>query len=374
MKKKIIIVGGARPNFVKIAALFEAFKKQKQHFEVALVHTGQHHDYLMSKIFFDHLRIPRPDIYLNVGSASHAAQTAKIMMAFENALFRLRPDLVIVVGDVNSTLACSLVAAKLNIKVAHVEAGLRSFDRTMPEEINRIVTDSLSDYLFVTEDSGVKNLRKEGVGPKKIFFVGNTMIDTLLANMVKVDKSGIIQRFKLGTKNSKTIPYAVLTLHRPSNVDSKDSFLQIRGILESITPQVKIIYPIHPRSKRMMRLFGLSDKFAKIKNLLIINPLGYVDFIKLLKGAKFVLTDSGGIQEEATVLNVPCLTMRENTERPVTITSGTNYLVGRDKKKIGFLVAEILKGKVKKRKIYKFWDGKAADRIARVLSGNYNKN
>ena len=369
MKKKIMLVAGARPNFVKIAPLLHELNKYKKHFSTVLVHTGQHYDFKMSEIFFRDLNIPKPDIHLNVGSGSHAAQTAKIMTAFEKVVLKEKPDAVVVVGDVNSTVACSLVASKLNIKVAHVEAGLRSFDRTMPEEINRIVTDSLSDYLFVSEQSGRKNLEKEGIPQKKVFFVGNVMIDTLLSNRDKINKSTILENlFPKNTPSpAQPLPYAVLTLHRPGNVDSKQAVAEIYTILKKVSGLIKIIYPIHPRTKKMIQVHSYLQKFERLKNLTMIEPLGYIDFIKLVSAAAFVLTDSGGIQEETTVLKVPCLTMRENTERPVTITEGTNLLVGRSHSQIVTYSHQILAGKFKQGKTPKLWDGRTAGRIVRIL-------
>ena len=361
-RKKIILVAGARPNFMKIAPLIKEFSKHKNRFELILVHTGQHYDFQMSEVFLKDLDIPKPDIYLGVGSGSHAEQTAKIMIKFENVLLKENPQLIIVVGDVNSTLACSLVSSKLNVKVAHVEAGLRSFDRTMPEEINRMVTDSLSDYLFVSEESGIENLKKESVDKKKIFFVGNTMIDTLLTYLPNINKSNVLRHLKIDSND-----YAVLTLHRPSNVDSKDSLAQIYAILKPITTNIKIIYPVHPRSKQSMKNYGFLENFQRLSNLVMVEPFGYIDFIKLVKESKFVLTDSGGIQEETTILNVPCLTMRENTERPITISVGTNQLVGRNKKRILACAKLILNGKEKKGSIPRFWDGNTSQRIIKIL-------
>lgn len=365
MKKRIIIVGGARPNFMKIAPLINEFRKYSGLFEVLLIHTGQHYDFEMSELFFQDLNIPKPDIYLNVGSDSHAVQTAKIMIEFEKVLLKEKPELVIVVGDVNSTLACSLVASKVNIKIAHVEAGLRSFDRTMPEEINRTITDSLSDYLFVTEKSGLENLSNEGINSKKVHFVGNIMIDTIINSKLKIQKSKILEKLRLQFKT-----YSVLTLHRPGNVDSEESLSEIYDILEAISQQIKIVYPIHPRAKKMIEKHNLLDEFRSLSNLHMIEPLGYIDFIKLVNNSKFVLTDSGGIQEETTILNVPCLTMRENTERPITIEKGTNYLVGRDKNKIMKVVDNILRDNSKKREIPELWDGKTAERIVKVIVEN----
>ncbi len=360
--KKIIIVAGARPNFVKIAPLIREFNRYKGDFETILVHTGQHYDFRMSELFFQNLKIPKPDVYLNVGSASHAVQTAKIMVVFEQVILRGKPDLIIVVGDVNSTAACSLVAAKLNVKVAHVEAGLRSFDRTMPEEINRIVTDSLSDFLFVSEKSGVKNLKREGIISRNIYFVGNIMIDALLSNMSLINKSDILKKLNLTRKK-----YCVITLHRPSNVDSIESISEICDIIKTISQQIPIVYPVHPRTRKMITEHGFIKEFEDLNNLLMIEPVGYIDFIKLLKESKFVLTDSGGIQEETTVLKIPCLTMRNNTERPVTITEGTNYLVSRNKGKIMKYIDSIIKGKSKKGKIPELWDGETALRIVNIL-------
>lgn len=376
MKKKIVIVAGARPNFIKIAPLIQAFKTCKDSFDILLVHTGQHYDFQMSEVFFKDLDIPMPDLSLNVGSASHAVQTAQIMIAFEKVVLQEKPDLVMVVGDVNSTLACSLVAVKLNVKTAHVEAGLRSFDRTMPEEINRIVTDSISDYLFVSEESGIKNLKKEGIDSKKIYFVGNVMIDTLLSNLNKIDQSDILHRLRLthdsksvtsDTQHQNTDAYSVLTLHRPSNVDSKESLAEIYDIIESVLHHTKIIYPVHPRTKKMMESLGYLSRFEKLDNLTMIDPIGYIDFVKLVKESRFVLTDSGGIQEETTILKVPCLTMRENTERPVTITKGTNNLVGRNKVTLMNCVEDIMKSKFKRGEIPELWNGKSSTLIVNTI-------
>ena len=360
--EKIVVVAGARPNFMKIAPLLREFEKYANRFDVKLVHTGQHYDYQMSDVFLRNFGIREPDMHLNAGSGSHAEVTARVMVEFEKVLKVDRPDLVIVVGDVNSTLACSLVASKMGVKVAHVEAGLRSFDREMPEEINRLVTDALSDYLFVSELSGLKNLKHEGVSKSKVFYVGNIMIDTLFAQMQKIDASGILESLQLMPRT-----FAVMTIHRPSNVDVPKTLAEIHEIIERIANDTKIVYPIHPRTKKAMEIGGYLKKFEDIKNLLMIEPLGYSDFLKLMKYARWVLTDSGGIQEETTVLHVPCLTMRENTERPSTITQGTNILVGRDSKKIHSEVQKILAGRVKKGRVPKYWDGKAAERIVKII-------
>lgn len=363
MKKKVMFVAGARPNFMKIAPLLREFRRHSNSFSIKLVHTGQHYDFRMSDVFFRDLGIPKPNIYLGVGSGSHAVQTAKLMIAFEKFLIQEKPDWIVVVGDVNSTLACSLVASKMGVKVAHVEAGLRSFDRSMPEEVNRIVTDALSDALFVSEPSGLANLKKEGVAASKIFFVGNVMIDTLLYQMPKIDKSPILRKLSLKPKE-----YAVLTLHRPSNVDARHTLLEIHRILKETSSKIKVVYAIHPRTRKMISAHGLDKQFNGLKNVLLIEPLGYIDFIKLVKHSRFVLTDSGGIQEETTVLKVPCLTMRENTERPVTMTEGTNILVGRNHRKIVNYINQILQGKFKSGKIPRFWDGKTAKRIVETFN------
>ena len=360
--RSIMVVAGARPNFVKVAPLLKAFGAIP-HWRTLLVHTGQHYDLRMSSVFFKDLAIPDPDICLNVGSGSHASQTAKILKAFERCLLKERPALVVVVGDVNSTLACALAASKMHIPLAHVEAGLRSFDRAMPEEINRVVADRLSDYLFVTEKSGIRNLKKEGVDPKKIFFTGNVMINSLLTSLKAVERSQALKDLGL-----KAREYAVVTLHRPSNVDSKEALIRIGGILERLSRCTLMVFPIHPRTRQKIRRFGLEGRFDKTKNLLFSEPLGYVDFIRLVRDSLFVLTDSGGIQEEATVLRVPCLTMRDNTERPATVEEGTNELVGQNEKKILFSVRKIQAGRWKKSAVPRYWDGRAACRIAEILA------
>ncbi len=363
---KIINVVGARPNFMKIAPLVREMEKHKTIKQV-LVHTGQHYDKNMSKLFFTDLKLPKPDIYLGVGSGTHAEQTAKVMMGFEKVLIKEKPDLIIVVGDVNSTIACSLVSAKIGIPIAHVEAGLRSFDRTMPEEINRILCDTISDYLFVTERSGFINLLKEGIPREKIHFVGNVMIDSLLQNIKRAKKSHILDELNLEPKK-----YALLTLHRPSNVDNLKSLKDIFRIIECIKKDIKIVYPIHPRSKQRLIEYGIYSKYSNPgqrndNNLIFTDPLGYLDFMHLMNNAKIVLTDSGGIQEETTVLGVPCLTLRNNTERPVTIKEGTNILVGTNKEKIIKEFRKILNNRHKKSKIPKYWDGHAAKRIVKIL-------
>ncbi len=364
---KIISVVGARPNFMKVAPLHRAFQKidSVQHL---IVHTGQHYDENMSKVFFEDLELPQPDVYLGVGSGSHAEQTAKVMVEFEKVLLKERPDLVIVVGDVNSTVACSLTAAKLLIPVAHVEAGLRSFDRTMPEELNRMVTDVLSDYLFVTEESGVANLKHEGIHDSKVFLVGDVMIDSLMTYREKAKKSGI--RDQLSSVSGQKIEprgYTLVTLHRPSNVDGRENLVGILELFKGILKYGRVIFPIHPRTRRRIEEFGLTSDFNAAHGLVLTEPLGYLDFLNLMMDARIVLTDSGGIQEETTYLNVPCVTMRENTERPVTLETGTNVLTGLDAGRIISLVKECYGGKWKKSSLPKLWDGMAAERIAKIL-------
>lgn len=361
MQFKVLSVVGTRPNFIKIAPLIREIRKHQQ-ISHTLVHTGQHYDKPMNKLFFDELKIPNPDINLGVGSASDAAQTAKIMLEFEKILIKKKPDLVIVVGDVNSTLAAAITAKKCGIKVAHVEAGLRSFDMTMPEELNRIVTDHISDFLFTTEESGNVHLINEGIGKNKIHFVGNVMIDTLLSHKEAAKKSKAMQNLNLAKGG-----YAVLTLHRPSNVDSKDSLEKVFSILEQIQKKIKVIFPAHPRTLKNIEKFSLSQKIKKQKNLVMTGPAGYLDFLCLMSNSKFVITDSGGIQEETTVLGVPCITLRDNTERPVTVEEGTNMLVSTDKDKIIEASKKIINGTDVKGKMPKLWDGKAAERIANIL-------
>ena len=326
---KVLNVVGARPNFMKVAPIVEEMKRREREFAPLVVHTGQHYDAGMSDAFFRDLELPEPDVYLGVGSGSHAAQTAAVMERFEPVVVRERPDWVLVVGDVNSTLACALVCAKLGVKVAHVEAGLRSRDRTMPEEINRLLTDQISDLLFTPSEDADQNLLAEGIPPERIRFVGNIMIDSLLRGLESAASSTI--REALGVAGQD---YAVVTLHRPSNVDSRESLSQILGALEEISERMPIIFPLHPRTRKTMAEFGFSESTGRNSSLHLIDPLGYLDFLKLFSGARLVLTDSGGIQEETTALGIPCLTLRENTERPITIEMGTNKLVGSDRQRI----------------------------------------
>ncbi len=359
---KIICVCGARPNFMKIAPLLRAFK-ENGNFKTLLAHTGQHYDENMSKLFFDELGIPKPDINLEVGSGSHAVQTSEIMKRFEPVVLDFQPNYVLVVGDVNSTIACGLVAVKLGVKLIHVEAGLRSFDRTMPEEVNRVLTDCISDLLFVTEQSGIDNLKREGIDSDKVHFVGNVMIDTLMANRAKAAKSDVLKRLSLTRKN-----YGVITLHRPSNVDDVSRFSQIVGAFEEITKEMKLVFPIHPRTRSNLKQTDSGKRVEAMKNLLLLDPLGYLDFLCLTSNAALVMTDSGGIQEETTILGVPCMTLRENTERPVTITEGTNRLVRLTTNDIVKNYRDIKKESAKTEgRRPKLWDGLAAQRIVKII-------
>lgn len=353
---KIVCVVGARPNFIKMAALITEFRRRPS-FAVRLIHTGQHFSPEMSQAFFQDLKLPAPDLNLEVGGGSSTVQTAEVMKRLEPVLLENCPDLVVVVGDVNSTLAASLVAAKLGIPIAHVESGLRSFDRTMPEEINRVLTDAISDYLFVTEPAGVANLLAEGVPRDKIHFVGNVMIDTLLRFRDKAARSGILE--ELGLRPNE---YAVTTLHRPSNVDSPERLKALFEVLAQLAQRLPVVFPVHPRTRGRMEAAGLC-----VPNLLLTPPLGYLDFLRLMSEARLVLTDSGGIQEETTILGVPCLTVRENTERPVTIEKGTNRLVGTDPRRILEAAIEALGANGMHARVPEMWDGMAGARIADVL-------
>jgi UDP-N-acetylglucosamine 2-epimerase (non-hydrolysing) len=373
---RILVVAGARPNFVKIAPLMAQLRsKPPVPTDVLLVHTGQHYDDAMSTVFFDQLGIPRPDVNLEVGSGSHGRQTAEIILRFEPVVTEWKPDVVMVVGDVNSTIACGLVATKLGIRVAHVEAGLRSFDRNMPEEINRVLTDSISDYLFVTEPSGVANLRREGVDERKIFLVGNVMIDSLRAFLPRARETSILRELGLVSENGaaeRPKPYVLLTLHRPSNVDDPAKLGPLLRLLGEIGEHVPVIFPAHPRTKSNIQRFGLADTVRSgpqtaEPGLWILPPSAYLDFLHLMSEASLVLTDSGGIQEETTALGVPCLTLRDNTERPVTVDEGTNVLVGTNPDTILREARTILAGKGKNGRVPALWDGRAAERIVEIL-------
>ena len=395
MEKKIMVVVGARPNFMKAAPILAAIREfnakasrrasepQDLSIRPILVHTGQHYDAAMSDQFFADLDLPHPDIHLGVGSGSHAVQTAEVMKRFEEVLLKEKPDAVIVVGDVNSTLACSLATAKISFDkngsrplIAHVEAGLRSFDRAMPEEVNRVATDHLSDLLFVTEQSGLENLRREGISTDKVFFVGNTMIDSLLAFRHRADQSEILEKLGLrdgtGSESSVT-PYALLTLHRPSNVDSKEAFREILEGISELSARSTIIFPVHPRTRQRISEFGLEGHFDNghsgdhVPGIRLVEPLGYLDFMCVMKHAILVVTDSGGIQEETTCLGVPCVTVRENTERPVTVEKGTNVLAGTQRTGIQNAIRSQLSGKIRG-EVPEKWDGAAAQRILEILS------
>jgi len=348
---------------MKISPLMKAFEASGR-FKALLVHTGQHYDENMSKWFFDELEIPRPDINLEVGSGSHAAQTADIMKRFEPIVLEHKPDYVLVVGDVNSTIACGLVAVKLGVKLIHVEAGLRSFDWDMPEEINRILTDRISDLLFVTEQSGIDNLKNEGIDRHRVHFVGNVMIDTLLANRERANRSTILKELGLSAGG-----YGVITLHRPSNVDDTKQYEVILRAFEEIQKELKLVFPIHPRSRNRIANTNLQKLIDVMANLLLIEPVSYLDFLCLMSRAAVVITDSGGIQEETTILGVPCMTLRKSTERPVTIEQGTNRLVPLTTEGIVKSFREVItedKGNVYR--IPELWDGKAADRTVKIIA------
>jgi len=357
---EILCIVGARPNFMKIAPIMAAFSAQG--IQAKLVHTGQHYDPAMSDSFFNQLGIPRPDVNLEVGSASHAVQTAEIMRAFEPVLDLEKPKAVLVVGDVNSTIACALVAAKKGVKVIHVEAGLRSYDRAMPEEINRVLTDQISDLLFTTERAALANLQREGIDPARVHFVGNVMIDTLrmhLERAVPVEKT-------LGAKPARG--YAAVTLHRPSNVDNADTLHSLLDTLGRVTEHLDVVFPIHPRTRARAEEFGFSSLLER-PGIRLLPPQGYLEMLGLTRDATVVITDSGGLQEETTALGVPCITVRENTERPITITDGTNTLTGPDPAKIWPVFEEVLATGGKRGRIPEFWDGRAAERIAGFLRG-----
>jgi len=359
---KILSVVGARPNFMKVAPLHRALVASGQ-FESRIVHTGQHYDEKMSEVFFRQLELPQPDIYLGVGSGTHAEQTARVMTGFEKVLLEEKPGLVVVVGDVNSTLACSIVAAKCWVPLAHVEAGLRSHDRRMPEEINRIVTDRLSDYLFVTEQSGLDNLGKEGVPPERMFLVGNVMIDSLVRFRAKASQSSVLEELQVDGQ-----PYGLMTLHRPSNVDDADTLGELVRMVEAVNRRLRVIFPMHPRTRKQLEVFGLLGTLQGLPNLTITKPLGYLEFLRLMESAKVVVTDSGGVQEETTFLRIPCLTLRENTERPITVTAGTNELLPVDTARVMERLGRILEGPPQHGQVPPLWDGNAATRIVKRLA------
>lgn len=374
---KLMSIAGARPNFMKLASIADAVKDfntqqtSNEKIEHIIVHTGQHYDTRMSDGFFSELGIPEPDINLEVGSGSHATQTADIMKRFEKVLLAEQPEVLLVVGDVNSTIACTLVASKIEYSqdcslsrpvIVHVEAGLRSFDRTMPEEINRILTDALSDLLFITEQSGVDNLTKEGVEAEKIYLVGNVMIDTLQRHLKTAANSQIRQDFPFSGS------FILATLHRPSNVDNAEELKMLMDCFVEISKEQAIIFPLHPRTENNLKKFGLFDILEDANNIYLAPPLGYLDFLNLISHATMVLTDSGGIQEETTYLKVPCVTLRDNTERPVTVSVGSNYLIGTDTDRILETVSELLNGHGKKSQIPVLWDGRAGERIIQKIA------
>ena len=372
---KIMSIAGARPNFMKLASIADAITlhngegKSEVLIDHIIVHTGQHYDKRMSTDFFDDLGIPAPDVNLEVGSSSHALQTAEIMRRFEPVLLRERPDVLLVVGDVNSTIACTLVAAKIEYTesskrrplIVHVEAGLRSGDRNMPEEINRVLTDALSDLLFVTEQSGVDNLAREGIPPGKVRFVGNVMIDTLVRHLRRAELSGARQRV------AGDQPYALVTLHRPSNVDDKATLTGLLEVLREVSGSINVVFPVHPRTRQRLKDFGLWDQLSRENRIVLTEPMGYLDFLGLLAGSRMVITDSGGIQEETTYLRIPCLTLRENTERPVTIEVGSNHLLGVESEVILDTVKKVLSGAGKVSRVPDLWDGEAGIRIVRDI-------
>jgi UDP-N-acetylglucosamine 2-epimerase (non-hydrolysing) len=359
---KILNIVGARPNFMKVAPLHRVLSSYP-HVDSKIIHTGQHFDAKMSDVFFEQLELPKPHYFLGIGGGSHTEATALTMLEFEKILKIEQPDVVLVVGDVNATLACALVAVKEHFPVVHVEAGLRSGDRTMPEEINRIVVDNISDYLFVTEQSGIDNLKREGVPDNKVFFVGNVMIDSLIYYHQKSKQINVLSELGLKTKE-----YLLVTMHRPANVDTSEGLTSILEIIEKASHHVKVVFPIHPRTLSNIVKFGLEEKIKAIQNLVLTDPQGYLEFLSLMDNAKLIVTDSGGIQEETTFLQVPCLTFRDSTERPITITLGTNQLLADLDAETAYLkIKEILAGTEKKGSVPPLWDGKTANRIAEIL-------
>jgi UDP-N-acetylglucosamine 2-epimerase (non-hydrolysing) len=356
--KTVLHIVGARPNFMKVAPIHRAIRERGR-LRQRLVHTGQHYDVKMSDVFFTDLGMPEPDVHLGVGSGSHAQQTGKVMIELEKVFLEQRPDLVSVVGDVNSTLAGALVAAKMSIPLSHVEAGLRSFDRTMPEELNRLVTDRLSDYLLTPSSDGDENLLREGTPKERIHRVGNVMIDSLLASRARADQLPVLERLGLSRGG-----YAVCTLHRPANVDDPS---RLRGLLEAlafVSRRLPLVFPVHPRTREAIGSAGLQGLLTSAPGIRLADPMGYLEFLALTSQARLILTDSGGLQEESTALGIPCLTLRENTERPVTVTAGTNVLVGTDPARIREEATRALDGEGKHGRTPELWDGRTAERIA----------
>lgn len=360
---KLHLIVGARPNFMKIAPLYDEFSKHPNQFKPLVIHTGQHYDERMSKFFFDDLGLPKPHAYLGVGSCSHAVQTAKIMQSYEEVLLADKPDHVIVAGDVNSTVACALNAVKMHIPVSHLEAGLRSFDRKMPEEINRIITDSISNYLLIPSIDAEENLLNEGVDKEKIFFAGNIMIDSLVKHMPKAEESTIKQQLGINEE------YVLVTLHRPSNVDDKFNLEMILKALNKIAKTCQVVFPMHPRTQKQIKVFGFEELVGS--NVKIVQPVGYHDFLNLQINSKLIVTDSGGIQEESTYFGIPCLTLRPNTERPITITEGTNKLIKLEKEVIITEALNALSNAEKNKKQLKHWDGNTAKRIVEFFKTMY---
>ncbi|MFZ0963020.1 MAG: UDP-N-acetylglucosamine 2-epimerase (non-hydrolyzing) [Terriglobia bacterium] len=368
---RILAVVGTRPNFVKIAPLLDEMSRHPD-IKTILVHTGQHYDYEMSRAFFDDLDIPKPHVNLEVGSGTAVAQTAEIMLRLERVMEETQPDLVVVVGDVNSTLSAALAAAKMGLPLAHVEAGLRSFDRSMPEEINRVLTDALADFLFVTEPSGVENLLREGRPAERIYLVGNVMIDALRRFLPRAKRHPLPHELQARDKSRLDLvgPYGLVTLHRPSTVDNLATFRAIWAALEEIAKEVPLIFPVHPRTQNRMEEGGLRGSWQDASDgIHLVPPMGYLEFLRLQSEATLVITDSGGVQEETTALGIPCLTVRENTERPITLTEGTNLLVGLDGRRLVEEARKIVRGEGKKGNVPKLWDGHASTRIVRALLG-----
>ncbi len=352
----IFTIVGARPNFMKAAPIHRAFENRS--IEHRLIHTGQHYDDAMSKVFFEDLGMPQPSVYLGVGSGSHAVQTAAVMVGLEKVFIEQKPRMVLVVGDVNSTMAAALVAAKLHIPVAHVEAGLRSRDWMMPEEVNRVVTDSVADLLLTPSPDGDQNLLAEGKDPARVVCVGNVMIDTLLMNLPRAQALDVPAKMGLEPQG-----YAVLTMHRPSNVDDVDTFSRIMSAVLDLAERLPIVFPVHPRTRARMQQFEIGSRLEQTPNLKLVDPMGYLEFMSLTARAKLVLTDSGGLQEETTALGIPCLTLRENTERPITVDEGSNVVVGTDDARIRSEIQIILRGEGKAGRVPALWDGKASERI-----------
>ena len=367
--KKVLTCVGTRPNFIKITQLEKHFN-QYSHIEHKLLHTGQHFDDNMSEVFFKELNIRQPDVFLNLNQGTQLEIIANIITAIEKYLIEYQPDLVIVPGDVNSSFACAFAASRLNIPVAHLESGLRSFDKMMPEEVNRILIDDLADLFFVTEQSGIQNLYAENKPKNKIHLVGNTMIDTLVDFTPLIDKSNIVSNIKhqVSRLTTQELPLATLTFHRPSNVDNPEQLKKVISLIVKLSEHFTVVFPVHPRTRSNIDKFNLNIEIKNISNIVLTDPLGYIDFLKLVKESKVVITDSGGIQEETTFLSIPCLTIRTSTERPVTITEGTNTLLDLDEKLILNVIDTILDNKYKSGRIPELWDGKASERIVKIIS------